>query len=105
MAWHIRTLLDYVQELVPIVETFQSLCELEVDRRKTRQEKVARIGVSRLDEEENRAVNVRFSEEMSKVKAKFKILSNQYQVSEKNIENYGRIRWLIDFAFRVRRKN
>lgn len=80
MTWHIRSLLDYVQELVPIVEMFQSLAETEVERRKTRQETVARAGISSQSEHENEISTMKFSDEMSKVKTKFKVLANQYQV-------------------------
>lgn len=80
MAWHIRSLLDYVQELVPIVETFQTICEVELNRRKKRQENIARYGISFHDEEESKASLAQFQEEMCKVKTKFRVLSNQHQV-------------------------
>lgn len=80
MTWHIRSLLDYVQELVPIVEMFQSLAETEMERRRTRQETIGRAGISSQGEHENEISAMKFSDEMSKVKTKFKVLANQYQV-------------------------
>lgn len=80
MTWHIRSLLDYVQELVPIVEMFQSIAQTEVERRRTRQETVARAGISSQGEHDNEISTMKFSDEMSKVKTKFKVLANQYQV-------------------------
>lgn len=84
MAWHIRSLLDYVQELVPIVETFQTLCESELKRRRKRQQSVAKCGTSYVDEQENQAAVTQFQEEMNKVKTKFRVLANQHQVSRRN---------------------
>lgn len=80
MAWHIRMLLDYVQELVPVVEIFQTLCEHEVERRKKRQESIAKFGTSHQDEVENNSHMAQFQEELNKVKTKFKVLTNQHQV-------------------------
>ena len=85
MFWHIRTLLDYVQELVPVVEIFQTLCESEVERRRKRQQNMAEFGTSRQDEAEHNTIIAQFHEELNKVKAKFKVLANQHQVSLYNI--------------------
>lgn len=81
MLNHIRSLLDYVQELVPIVEMFQTLSESEIKRRKTRQEDVAKYGVSFYSEQENSISTTIFTEEISKVKAKFTMLASTYHVS------------------------
>ncbi len=81
MAWHIRTLLDYAQELVPTVEMFQTVCESEVERRKTRQEIVAKFGVSAQSQQENYSEAATFIEEMNNVKTKFKTLADEYEVS------------------------
>lgn len=80
MAWHIRMLLDYVQELVPVVEIFQTLCESEVERRRKRQESIGKFGTSHQDELENSTITAQFHEELNKVKTKFKVLTNQHQV-------------------------
>lgn len=80
ITWHIRSLLDYVQELVPIVEMFQSLAEAEVERRRTRQETVARAGISTQSELEDELSTAKFSDEMNAVKTRFKVLASQYLV-------------------------
>ncbi|XP_065208928.1 gamma-tubulin complex component 3 homolog [Planococcus citri] len=85
MFWHIRTLLDYVQELVPVVEIFQTLCESEVERRRKRQQNMAEFGTSRQDEAENNTIIAQFHDELNKVKTKFKLLAKQHQDKLKSL--------------------
>lgn len=85
MASHIRSLLDYAQELVPIVETFQTHCEAEGKRREDVEKSIREADVTYVIEQENNLASVLFTDDMNKVKTRFKVLSNQYQEKLKSL--------------------
>ena len=85
MGWHVRALLDYAQELVPMVETFQTTCEAEEARRKRAENRFAEQELARVLEQEDELATTLFCEDVTKVKTSFRLLSNQYVEKQKSL--------------------
>ena len=77
MAWPIRSLLDYVEQLVPMVETFQTVCETEEKRKKTMESSVD-MDLTYVMEQENELASILFCDSINKLKTSFRLISNHY---------------------------